>query len=765
MQALVRTAIGTALVSLAVYLLYASSPPTGTYGSSQAISSALCVMAIVAAACTVGEARTSASASYRFLFACTVFAALVHLSLAVLSITGTGPVLYANEKGKLPVLTQLTLMSLTLFAAAKTGANVSTEVSLRTRQPMQNSIVLAMLLIWCGSMLTAVLMPVEALITSAVLIAGLAGIVLSLATVGVFLSGGGPREDYNVRMALASAFMVVSLISSLLVDNSHSELWVLVVGSEGAALAYMGIASGNRFLRYVGVNERIAYISVMMFVLFTPVAFISAHLVEEFFALESYYSPAATILIHLGAGLSCIAVGTVLYSRSKSVVAWYRAPVLFMILSWGVIEFSIVVLRFLPLPDGVTESVVPYLIGGIVANASLVFAIRRILRPLTDERLATVYRYFRPGFVAVVLMLIAGELIQRQLFAAMPGFHTSPLGGVLLTIMSSIGGFSLAGFLMLMAAESGGKITVEGLAVSSQSLWLVSLLLRANFSDWTSGWWAAEGLLATVATATPIVLTWLYLGSSRETQELKSRAELYSELTRGEIMRHHRTAVEVLHTLSIDTNTDESRLNGIASALTSISRAHDVARLLVGMQGVDAFGLDQLDSVDLADSLTEARAMLKQVAPDAQLEIDIKTERESCLVLANELLSYLVLNMLKGIVRVFGKDTRASVRTDRSKIDEKQMVDLRIQIRVVSGNAVRQRDLLRRYLEGGHTQSPEFFVARQLTHLFHGTTTVGLLRGEKDNTIELTLSLPVVSQSSSGSTEVEDGTVEKQEEP
>ncbi len=746
---LVRFVVGLGVTAFFIGLLSFVVPLPTTYATSQALHTILALLGVVAAACTRAEIRIDTTSTHGFLFVGSLSVTIVHVYMGFLTFTRSIPLEYSLPLMSMPMSVLFTVFAiLILLSAINRNRMPADGWALKTG--FQQLIFVAVVCIVClTSLLLLSIVPTDQimilLVYDAISIVGFgAGI---LAT-GIFLFKTSPRDEYSLSMAMASGLVSLALLAGLMVSIGFSNLWMVIVTSEISALVFIAISTGVNFLIRVAVVPQIARVSAVLLVLFTPISFAAAHVLETSMSVTEFVAPTTSILIHIGAAVTCIVIAYIFYYRSRALASWYGSPVLFTFGVWAMIESCIVVLRFLPLPDGRTESVVPYLIGGLVANGSLVFAVRRLLRSASHDDLANLYSWHRPGYVVVFLMLVAGELIQRNLFATIPDLHLSPTGNILLVIFSASALFLLTDFLMLMGTKSGGKINFESVAIALQSVWFVSLALRANFVDWTTGWWAAESLLVSPLSSVLVVLPLFYVMESRHADELMERLHIYSVIAKGEILRCHSRAAEQLHSLSMNTRLDDNELSTIASSMSYISQADELLSILFRTtEDNGVLTVERLESLDVYDSLESAIVSLDSHIPDARRQIHIEIEKGQYAVRATGLLVRLLFNLLSGLLSISGPCIRIVVNVDQDNTLQSALTNIRLRLEGPKNeNHIRRlRNLIRHYLEGLRVHSLEFMIARHLTQLFGGSMRVDIIQKNDLRYVELTLSLQSVA--------------------
>ncbi len=740
---LFRFMVGIGAAALFIWLMSFMIPLPATYETAQASHTMLALLGALVVACAHAMKRTDTHITTGLLFIGSITMMFFHIFMAGLTFTRLIPVEYAISSRPVPIIAVLFVFAVLMLLMSLIQRGVIRVVWSSFTDRIQIALAAVMcLILLIGLLLLSMIPPSLAILVPLQAVLGIAGTVASIITLGCLVSKR-PVDEYDLGMATASVFVGLSLLMPVL-SETVSNSWIIIITSETSALIFISITTGTAFLINAAVDPRVVRVSTLSLTLFAPLSFAFAHFTDSLFSIGEYAIPVTSILIHIGAGITCIVLAYVFYSRSRALASWYGSPVLFIFVAWAMLEFCIVFLRFLPLPDGRTESIVPYMIGGVVANGSLVFAIRKILRPATEDTLAHVYGLHKIGYVLVVLMVVFGELIQRHLFATIPGSYTSPLGNVLLAVLSTCAFLLLTEFLMLMGAKSGGEISFESVAVAIQSVWLVALALRANFTDWTAGWWAAEFILTAPLLSVLVVLPWLYVTDSARLDDAVGRMSVYSKIAGGEVIRCHNLAAEDLRSISTNVKLSEAELNRVGSAMAHISQANELLRLLIQSSDTEAVPATvQLEPLDIVDIIDSALVMAESEMSGVRTQVQVDVEKGRYVTRANSLLTRLFFSLFRGLFSHVGSGIKIRVYVDSAE-DAMFNTRLRLETSTDENHLRRLRNLIKHYMDRLRAQSEEFLIARHLAQLFGGQLDVEIAQKNGHKWVELTLSLPKV---------------------
>ncbi|MHA1481227.1 MAG: hypothetical protein ACTSQZ_07380 [Candidatus Thorarchaeota archaeon] len=244
--------------------------------------------------------------------------------------------------------------------------------------------------------------------------------------------------------------------------------------------------------------------------------------------------------------------------------------------------------------------------------------------------------------------------------------------------------------------------------------------MKSNFPVWSVGWWGAEITMGLSFIIFPLLLLRLYLVESIIFKKHKHRATAMSSFVLSNIASHHKVAIDSLSLLSSDVKPD-TRLDTIASTLANISRANDLANNLQILISGRKFRVEELEVIDLVDSIETGynRALIFQ--SDSHSEFQISDKPGGCLVLGNSLLSDIFQYLFYGVISRIGPLTSVAVDLT-SKVESSLLVwSIHISIDLGSKDSEMKQSLFERYTQNEHLEAVEFGYSRQLVRLFGGS--------------------------------------------
>ncbi|RDE11257.1 MAG: hypothetical protein C4K49_12015 [Candidatus Thorarchaeota archaeon] len=718
----VRTAVVLVLVAILSYLFLQSNPPWNTAGSGIAIHSVLAFLAVVASAAALGRTRIDPSPKHKIIVVALVYISAIHIGATLDYFYRIGtPVINITPADVLLDLVETTTVAVLLLLAYHMRGEDLKESSIWRKRTATPLLLVAALAFYGLVYLIDQAMPSSATVTGsgyAIWLAGVAAYTLLIMILN------RQRVDWSthdpVRLTMSIASYAASSVILLFVLSEPSQLWILSVVFQAAGLIFMVIATGYPFLVDVGVKRWIAYTIVVALTIFLVGPFVATHLIENVLSFVSYVNKGVTVLIHLNAAVFTSVVGTILYFRSRSGTSWYHSPIVFLMFSWTIIESAIVISRFSDVYGDQYEPFVAYVIGGLISAVTLLVAVRRILAPPRGERPTLSVRLHLAGYISVVIVLILGEIIKAQLFQMDPGLFGSFVGETIMLCTGFVSAFALVSFVMLMAAATGGQYSVESLAVSTQSLWIISIILKANFTYWSAGWWTAEVILLAAGVLLYLTLTYLYLDKNKEVLEFKSRTRVYSDVVGSDIVDQHVETLSLLSRMSEKTDMSESNRTLLSQAMMKISQADDLTRAMRGLVGGEPYPPKDLEPTDLVDCVKLAATRASKAMPDKRVEVKIDSETGKCFVSANGLLSDLFFSLLRGLVRR-AKATLSITATTTALLQEPTpMWEIRMGTLAAKTEAKQTLDLFEHYLETDSSEGLDFALVRELTRLFLG---------------------------------------------
>jgi hypothetical protein len=315
-------------------------------------------------------------------------------------------------------------------------------------------------------------------------------------------------------------------------------------------------------------------------------------------------------------------------------------------------EIAIVLSHFSPIYGFAMESRVPYICGSIVSSIMLIVAIRGALNPTKGETDRIPKRYVL-GLVCAPFLLLFGEFFRQYIFLGLLGMPETIVGSAMMLGLSFFSLYALLTYILLLTSASGGQWLFDSVGAALASVWVIIVILKANFGYATAGWWVAEAIMSLSTIIVSFLLLRMYLIESKELEKAGPIASSYSQMLSKNIIGHQKAAIDFLSEMAMDSHMDEMHLDLLAQILTEVSRANELTNQIEVLVWGTRFQESDLEATDLIDSITSAMNRLKIPDSVRRFKKDIEEPRVR-LVHANNFLVDLFYYLFEGISKRIG---------------------------------------------------------------------------------------------------------------
>ena len=581
---------------------------------------------------------------------------------------------------------------------------------------------------------------------SGYLIGGVALVAYFLAVIYFQKQPVGKFSHNPERLMISCIILATSTLVLMVILPAPSSLWLLTISLQAGAFIFIILATAYPFLVDVGIDPLMAYGYVISLLAFSLVPFVIAQYFEETVPIVYVRDLGATLLIHFGSAILFGVMAYLLYVESRKSLSWHYDPIIIALFAWSISELFVVISHFLPFYTDV-ESFIPFITGSFIAVVLHTIAIHWILNPSEKERMPISFKTILLSLSLTIIAIIAGEFIRLQLISGVPGIYETNWGEIIMLTFSYMIVFNMVNFLMLMTTRKGGMPSIEFITTGSQALWIISLILKANFSDWTSGWWAAEIVILVGVMALPFVLTYLYSKETKETQTLLDRAILYTEFIAKDIESYLQEASDSTSTLCMDTALSDSKLENVSTVLTNISQAEELTRNIGALLKEERFAPENLEAIDLVDSVSFAFHRVVTMIYEKYIELRFEYETGKYFVKANGLLVILLYNLFNSIIKRIKSYSSFNILIHTLPEPETRY-QLEIAFQMPPEELVQNHDLFKRYLEGERLIPLDFGLVKRLLQLFGGNAHIqDLDLHNTSSEIRILIDLPATEES------------------
>jgi signal transduction histidine kinase len=435
-----------------------------------------------------------------------------------------------------------------------------------------------------------------------------------------------------------------------------------------------------------------------------------------------HVDPGAYLIIHLGAASVSAVMALMTYGHAKTKNKKNLYPLILLFTSWTVVDLVQVVMAQLPLPY-IGESLVPYITGSLVSLMAFYLVIRWTSKaPPANLPAPKVWPIL--GILIQVGLVAISELIESALTITIPGLLDSPVGRGALLIINLFAMFEFTYLIVYISKRSGGGLTVEVLLTGFLSLWIASSILKANFTDWTAGWYSAELLLLVALLFGPGVLGMLYIQELRRAESAHQRSAVYSDLLVHDISNYHQAILISLGLLDVEGLQQGVREQAIKDAQSELKRADELIRNVRQIGMSETVNLRNLERIDLVQSIRNSYENAVPFIHQQSIEFTINHNVGECYVLANALIEGIFTNLLRNAINYSPDKKRIDIEISFSETQDASLWITRVIDFGQGIEASSKANLFNRFMSGAKGTGLGLSVAKTLTEVFNGSISV-----------------------------------------
>ncbi|MHA1965304.1 MAG: sensor histidine kinase [Candidatus Thorarchaeota archaeon] len=551
------------------------------------------------------------------------------------------------------------------------------------------------------------------------------GVDISLLGATIYLVFQSSKKKPPYHSAAFITFCVLlsaSAVPLIIPILQPSIIWTLSVVLHSVSFFILYLSLSVPYMQNFGMKPRNAtFLSSGISVLFLA-PFIITLAVEGL--VPGFYSPdiGAYTIIHLGAASLSAVMALLTYGHAKTRKQKNLYPLILLFVSWTVVDITQVLLSQVPTPYA-GESLVPYITGSIVSLFALFLAIRWTM---SEPRSNLPRPEFWPILGAAIQMTLVtiAEMTQTELHGAVPGLVESPLGRSTLLVINLFAMFLFTYFIGNLSKTSGGGFTVEILLSGFLSLWIIPNILKANFLDWTAGWYSAEVLLLVALLCGPAILGMLYLREMRRTETAHQRARVYSDLLVHDISNYHQAIIISLGLLEVNGIQTSLREQIVRDAQTELHRADDLIRNVRQLGKSEEISFQNFECLDLVQCIRNSYENAIPSLHEQSIEFTINRNLGECYVQAHPLIDGIFTNLLRNAVQYSPDKKRIEVVLELGVNEEGAIWIVRV---IDYGQGIepeKKTDLFNRFMTGARGTGLGLSVAKTLAEVFGGTISV-----------------------------------------
>ena len=586
------------------------------------------------------------------------------------------------------------------------------------------------------------------------------GMLLGVASaVTILLSGviwsrmRAPIETYDLgQMTVGFTLFGLSWFPTVMTMYFPSIIWSMSFILRSVGLCVLNIAVMSPFLVKAGMKRLRAYEFVLMVLLLALIP-VFVTVVAERFMLGFYYAGKDTYYVtHIGTAIMSAVMAFLVVAYNQERPAINRYPLIWLYLGWSVIQIFLVVNAALSLEQPFHESLVPYMIGSFLFLVMLPLAVRWTRSPprpgMTHIRLQSVV----VGTLAVFLTIPLGMGIQDVLVSTIPVLEDSPLDRSFMISVNLLVVFAVVYLALVLVENARGRISVDVLSVAIMSVWIVPMILKGNYTDWTAAWWSAEMFLLLALLFGPAVLGFMYVKELVRAESSQRRATLFADLLVHDISNFHQAILVCLNLLEMEDLPTGLIDQTLHDASSEIMRADHLIRNVRRLGMVDKVTEESLVPVDVVQLVQEAfQTAARSTAADG-FSFNINKRIGECFVVANTLLGDVFLNLFHNSVEYATDDKAIEIAISPLVKDGRDYWEIRVADHSPGIEPDRRAKLFERYMDGAHGTGLGLWVVKALVDAFRGTVSVeDRVKGNYTKGIVFVVTLAAAKRASSDS--------------
>jgi signal transduction histidine kinase len=400
-----------------------------------------------------------------------------------------------------------------------------------------------------------------------------------------------------------------------------------------------------------------------------------------------------------------------------------RYPIIWLYVAWSVAQVTLVINAvFYHTPF--SETTIPYVIASLLSLIVLPLAVKWTRSPQRVEVMHVRERFILLAIGAIIVTNISGMVIQHYLESEIPGLSGSPIGASLLLSMNVLVMFALTYLAWTLLAESRGRVSAEVMSVGFLILLVVPTILKGNYADWTSGWWAAEVFLLVTFLFGPAFLGSLYVRELARAESSQNRATLFADLLVHDISNYHQAILVCLNLLEMDDLPAGLKEQTLLDANSELMRADSLIRNVRRLGMVDRLAESSFVSVDLVQSIRESYQIVARTPTARGLRFSVDKEQGQCFVEANPLLTDVFLNLFYNSVQYAKDELVIDVRISPVTREGRSWWEIRVADHSRGIDAERKARLFERYMDRAHGTGLGLSVVYALVQAFRGSVSV-----------------------------------------
>ena len=698
-------------------------PAWQSYHTDIAFQSFIAFSAIACIAISLLAYRETQTPFLMMIQSALFFATCMHTGFAVITLYSEySPILIWSTQDIFNSLVEVGLFSILLLISVWSNDRLKSYSGLKLAQI---AFTLGTILLLLYATLSEIVVPVIPLEFFPGLASITFGVDITLLGATCYLVAGTFKneESYQpVALIVTCVLFLVSAIPLVLPILQPSVIWTLSVTLHSLAFFILYLSLAIPYLKHAGMKPRSAtvFASGVSALFLTP--FIITLFVEGF--IPGFYNPdyGVYLIVHLGAASLSAVMALLTYGHSKMKGMQNLYPLSLLFTSWTVVEVVQVILAYLPLPYA-GESYVPYITGSLVSIVALYFVIRWTL-DMPPANLPSPEAWPILGVLIQAGLVTLSEVIQIGVHGAIPIILDTPLGRTVLLTVNLVAMFEFIYFIVYLTRNSERGLTVEVLLVGFLSLWILPNILKANFVDWTAGWYSAELLLLVALLFGPGVLGMLYLREMRRAESAHQRARVYSDLLVHDVSNYHQAILISLGLLDVEGLQPGLREQVVKDAKSELRRADELIKNVRQIGMSEEIDHQSFVCLDLVQCIRNSFENAVPPVHHQSIELIINRNVGECFIQAHPIVEGIFTNLLRNAVQYSPDRRRVEVEVELGENPDSAIWITRV---IDYGQGIepeKKAELFNRFMTGARGTGLGLSVAKTLTEVFGGSISV-----------------------------------------
>ena len=692
------------------------------WSSSQTIiayDSMLAFLAITCSAAILVQYRVREHAEQTVFHAALFFAAIISMGRAIIIIYENNPVYEYSRIHLLIDLVFLAIFSSLVFI----GMVMKKKGWLENRR--QSAVILILSSVLIHLFLSFVIIPTlpeDSFIIVGTILGIYSGIVLPMCGFMWSTTPGG-STTYEANLFVAGfAIYGLSYIPFLVTLYFPSNAWTISYILWSMGLVILGLAPSVAFQVRIGMKLSRAYLIPLALSLLVIVPTGTTLTVVTYMPTPPTPNVALFIVLHLGASLIALSMAFLMNLYNTHRPAPQRRPVILLFITWATIESYQVIKAVLTPPDTLELSIIPYLVGSVLLLLELPKAIK--MTGSTPEVQPTFSKSDLLIVPAVFAAILFSEYTQIIMWGSGGYWGFQPLCRALLLASTLLSMFLFFYYTSVQIKDGKGRITVDLLATGFLALWIVPSLIKANFQEWTLGWWSSELILLLAILMGPSFLGLMYLKEMSRAEASQKRATLFADLLVHDISNYHQALALSIGLLEMEDAGPLVKEQAIRDSKNELQRADHLIRNVRQLGMADQLTPERLSSVDLIPILQEAFQLTSRKSPLQEVRFKIDYEFETCLVLANSLLIDVFLNIFDNAIKYSKGIPEIEVAVTETALNHEPWWSIRVSDHGEGIEPERRTRMFERYMKDASGTGLGMSVAGTIIHAFGGSIKV-----------------------------------------